>query len=285
MESFFNIIPKTVQSSTPPKLCILLDIDETMLQYVDQPIGRDYDWFNNVTIQLRETGVANPKVVFRPYLDLFFKYAVKNGIHLGIWTYGSRTHAELTAKQWIPFFIDNIEKQSGTKISPALTFDFVYCDDDYSKWKEKTGESHDKDLRMIYQNHKHWTPENTLIIDNSIFNVSHIHNAKNGILIQPFQPSARDFHSYEDAKSDAVFLDDIIPICHKLLERPSDKSISDILEPYQYSLSKDIVVFIVGKKIHDHRGEYVFIKRTDPSFFERAKKKGNKPTKYSIRNV
>jgi len=288
MEAFFNLIK--VSSTVPPKLCVLLDIDETMLQYVDYPVGRDYEYFNHITMPVRNPPNPNPIVVFRPYLDVFFKFASQNNIHLGIWTYGSKYHAENTAKRWIPFYIESLEVEHDIKINPPIKFDFVYCDEDYKKWKDYREDGHHKDLRMIYENHPHWTPENTIIIDNSIFNINHIHNASNGILIQPFQPSSNDMFSYEDAKNDHVFLDDIIPICYKLIHR--DKSIhrgpqmfiSDILEPYKFQVSADSAIFTVGNKIHNHYGEYIFVKRENPHLFERAKKRTKKNERHNNKN-
>jgi hypothetical protein len=292
MESFFNLI--RVSSTVPPKLCILLDIDETMIQYVNYPIGRDYEYFNHITIPIRNPPKPNPIVVFRPFLDVFFKFVSQNNIHLGIWTYGGYFHAQATANHWIPFFIENIEKEAGIKLNPPIKFDFVYCDKDYTDWKNNREDGHHKDLRMIYERHPHWTPENTIIIDNSIFNINHIHNVSNGILIQPFQPSSNDLFSYEDAKNDHVFLDDIIPICYKLIHRDKpvqrdkqvqrDKSLSiqEVLEPYKFKVSSDsVAIFTVGNKIHNHEGDYIFVKREIPHLFERAKKRTKKNERHN----
>ena len=272
MDRFFNI---------KPKLCIVLDIDETILQYIDSsPMEEKYKTFNNITVVTPyKSPIPNPKIIFRPGIEEFFRFVYNNkfniNIHLGIWTFGDRKHADYTANKWIPFLINNLnQKRDANSKIPIVKFDFVYCDKDYIEWKNNHIDADNKDLRMIYQNNPQWTRENTIIIDNMVSYINHIHNKKNGILIQPFEPNSPNPRAYEDAISDNVFVESIIPICEKLLARPNTQSVTDVLEPYKYKISDGIELFVAGNKIQDDNGKYIYIKRGG-----RAKKEGKKTKK------
>ena len=149
------------------KICLVFDIDETILQYQPKDFTpQKFDYETNL--------FENDKIVFRPGLQKFIDYVKSNGekIILGIWTYGTKEYSEKV--------VERIEKKynHGEKL-----FQFVHSRENMSSGML------DKELDFIINNHSDLgiTKANTFLIDNRPANIIHYKNRNNGIIVESFE--------------------------------------------------------------------------------------------------
>lgn len=169
------------------KICLVLDIDETLLHY--QPKEYLPDVFE-YEYGILENG---DRLVYRPGLKEFIDYVNSNNgrIILGIWTYGTRDYANIIVEK-----IQN-KYNNGEKM-----FQFVYSREDMNPGML------DKELDFIVKNHPELeiTKQNTFLVDNRPANIHHRKNINNGIIVE----------SFEGINKDNMFLK-IKNICESLL--------------------------------------------------------------------
>jgi hypothetical protein len=161
------------------KICLVFDIDETILQY-----GPDH--FSPEKFEYEENLIGKDRMVIRPGLKKFIEFVKSNGekIILGIWTYGTQEYAEKVAKR--------IEQKYNN--SEPL-FQFVYSRENMSPGML------DKELDFIVDKHPELgiTKANTFLIDNRPANVIHRKNRNNGIIVESFNgdPGKKDAKMFE----------------------------------------------------------------------------------------
>lgn len=172
------------------KICLVFDIDETLLQYQPKEYSPGkFDYEENL--------FENDKMVLRPGIKKFIEYIKSNGekIILGIWTYGTKEYAEKV--------VERIEKRynRGEKL-----FQFVYSRENM------TPGMLDKELDFIIKNHSELgiTKANTFLVDNRPANVIHHKNRNNGIIVESFNGEA--------LKKDAKMFEKLRAICKSLLD-------------------------------------------------------------------
>ena len=165
------------------KICLVFDIDETILQYQPKDFTpQKFDYEKNL--------FEKDKIVFRPGLQKFIDYVNSNGekIILGIWTYGTKEYAEKV--------VERIEKRynQGEKL-----FRFVYSRENMSPGML------DKELNFIVSNHSDVgiTKANTFLIDNRPANVIHNKNRNNGIIVESFNgdPHKKNAKMFENLQT------------------------------------------------------------------------------------
>lgn len=148
------------------KICIVFDIDETLLHYIPEPKETPFDSASHIL----EDGDI---VIFRPGLSEFIEYvkSMNGQILLGIWTYGTKGYADAIVK--------TIEKKYNDQ---NKLFEFVYSREDM---KEGMLE---KELDFVIDNNKPigLTNDNTFLIDNRPDNIYHAKNINNGIMVESF---------------------------------------------------------------------------------------------------
>ena len=160
---------------TLPKLCVIFDIDETLIHFIDE---RNYHvWENTSTKDKKRLEYVedkkNKKVyILRPFLKEVFSFFMKNHstISVGLWTYADAEYAEEIRKIIINY----------CKL-PSDFFLFVYSIDEISG-------PYPKDLRLVYGNFPEFNKSNTFLVDNLASNIMHKQNKKNGIVIPSFAP-------------------------------------------------------------------------------------------------
>ena len=169
------------------KICLVLDIDETLLHY--QPKEYLPDVFEY------EYGILedDDRLVYRPGLKEFIDYvnSTNGRIILGIWTYGTKNYADIIVEK-----IQN-KYNNGEKL-----FQFVYSREDMNPGML------DKELEFIIEKHPELeiNKQNTFLVDNRPANIHHRKNINNGIIVE----------SFEGVNNDNMFLK-MQKICESLL--------------------------------------------------------------------
>jgi hypothetical protein len=222
------------------KLCLVFDLDETILHYVDRAteefINEDMnEESNDNENEVKDLIKPGDKVFFRPGFWKFIEYVKsKQGqIVLGIWTFGNKMYAD--------------------KLKPYLErdgelFRFVYTQSDMKKGmldKQLTYvvNRFDRNMRKNLGIHgrrtrskrSHGTtelPKNIFIIDNLYTNIDHNINRKNGILVESFVDSN---------KPDTMF-EELEIICESLLT--DGKIPSEYLQNFKINGKKRLIASI-----------------------------------------
>ena len=194
------------------KLCLVMDIDETMVHYIEDTTNP----YNNF---VQDTGLFNEedKLLHRPRLGAFFDYVKKyspdnvfrtvnsdssssatpmnnKSIIIGIWTYGNKSYASKVAKL--------------LKDRYGIIFDFIYSREDMSSGM------YDKELEYILEKHGselNIEKQNIYLVDNCPSNIYHSKNINNGILVTSFVGHNID-------RRDTMF-DQLIDVCEELLHK------------------------------------------------------------------
>jgi len=163
-----------------PNLCIIFDIDETMVQYLHDPVSM-FKWqtFKKLypnKIEAHETDQYT--LLFRPGLRNFIQFAKASGIDIAIWTYGNESYSR---------FIENeIMSYAGLDKSP---FTFVYSIKEIKE--DLVNSMEEKDLRRVYHAFPGtYNETNTILVDNRAANIFHKSNRENGILVESFDITA-----------------------------------------------------------------------------------------------
>jgi hypothetical protein len=222
------------------KLCLVFDLDETVLHYVDRATEEfiNEDMSEEPNDNQNENEVKNlirpgDKVLFRPGFWKFIEYVKsKQGqIVLGIWTFGNRDYAD--------------------KLKPLLErsgdlYRFVYTRDDMKKGmldKQLTYvvNKFDKNMRKHLGIQGRRTrskrsttelPKNIFLIDNLYTNIDHNINRKNGILVESFVDSNKPDTMFEELET----------ICESLL---SDGKIpSEYMQNFKINGKKRVIASI-----------------------------------------
>ncbi len=169
-------------------LCLVFDIDETILHYTMAPdTGINYDNSSEMAQDDDDvlTGVFRPndKLYFRPGFRDFIEYVKsKEGkIVLGIWTFGNRVYA------------------NGLKPFLGDIFEFVYTAEDMKprmldKQLNYVVDRFDRNKRQILRlpmTKKRGVstkqlPKNIFLVDNRPQNINHDINRQNGIMVESF---------------------------------------------------------------------------------------------------
>lgn len=200
------------------KLCVVFDIDETLIHFISP---RNYEVWektsenNKQALHYIEKENEREVIIFRPFIkDLFtFFMQFRDKISVGIWTYAGPEYAAEIG--------DAIKKLCGL---PDDFFLFIYSVD------EIDDHSIAKDLRVIYKNFPEVSNEsNTFLVDDLHTNVMHRINKQNSILIAPFAPYGRPEirrpatqTDHNRSRNDVCFKD-LIKICGRLLKEPEEK--------------------------------------------------------------
>jgi len=163
---------------------IILDIDETFVQYVGHA-----DWKSLAPEEQKkyETDGGGPNGLFilRPHFDEFFTYLFENAKTVNLWTWSDKEYAKGVAEL--------IQKKN-----PKWTVTNVWSCDDVDASIDMY--DHNKDLNYIWYKKKVFKPCNTILVDDLPENTNNPSNKRNGIQIPPFHPLGEKL-SKEDRKA------------------------------------------------------------------------------------
>lgn len=231
------------------KLCLVFDLDETVLHYVDtltntnesseELINEDESEERENEPEERENELNNiiqpgDKLLFRPGFWKFIEYVKsKEGqIVMGIWTFGNKAYANavrpLLDKNGDLFqFMYTVEDMKKGMLDKQLNYVVNKFD---TRMRRKLG------IRHHTQSKKPVTlPKNIFLIDNLHTNINHEINRKNGILVESFTG-----HNDPD-----TMFDELKTICESLL---SDGKIpSEYIQKFRIN-GKKIAIASIGKK-------------------------------------
>ena len=151
---------------------IILDIDETFVQYV----GTE-DWATLPPSEQAkyETGGTGSSGLFilRPHFREFFQFLQQNCKTINLWTWSDIEYAK------------GVKSLIESKV-PGLKISNVWVDDDVDASIELHG--HNKDLNYIWYTKKMFQPCDTILVDDLPKNTQNPSNIKNGIQLAPFHP-------------------------------------------------------------------------------------------------
>lgn len=161
------------------KLCVVFDIDETLIQFINKKQKPNIEWDNmsqEDKSQFEYVEHTDGHVIFlRPYLrDLFRMFnANKDRFSVGLWTYSDQEYSEGIAKM--------------LKEQYELDNDFFLF-----TWGEEQIKGVPKNLKDVWNEFPQFNTFNTIIVDDLYGNIIHDSNNKNCVLIQPYAPFGRD---------------------------------------------------------------------------------------------
>jgi hypothetical protein len=201
------------------KLCLVMDIDETMVHYAEEYTMEPKHFEFDTGL----FGSSNDDIlIHRPKLAEFFNYVntyspdnvfksvssqssspehtpvpvptSNKSIVIGIWTYGTRKYAKKVVEL--------------LKARYNVNFEFVYSREDMQQGMK------DKELEFVLERHGQElqiAKENIYLVDNCPSNIYHSKNIKNGILVTSFIGHHID-------KTDKMF-EQLIKVCENLLHK------------------------------------------------------------------
>jgi hypothetical protein len=191
------------------ELLLVLDIDETLLHYTDEPLPYNPDF--------TPVFEKEDQLFLRPGLQKFLDFVKStNGkVKLGIWTFGNRRYA----KGLLPilnFCVENDSTENKWKSSekslkkPCLAnLQFLYTIENMKPEMEPKELSYvlEEYLGQEYDRHE-GLPPNIFLVDNRPENVYHDINIRNSIMVESYTGKN---------KSDNMFMH-LIDFCKKFLD-------------------------------------------------------------------
>ena len=143
------------------KLCVVFDIDETLIHFISPPNIEVWDQTSeahkkNMNYVSDSRDGKRKIIIFRPCIKDIFKYFMENRdtISVGLWTYSERDYAHDIGEA--------IREFCGL---PEDFFLFRYGVEDMGD------ESYPKDLRTIYSNFPEFNVFNTFLVDDAYKNL------------------------------------------------------------------------------------------------------------------
>jgi len=163
------------------QLCVVFDIDETLIQFVSNTYKPIWDNLND-EIKSKFSTTTDSKghlIILRPHIrDLFNYFKSKPEIKVGLWTYSEREYSKHISE-----ILSNVLEL------PPDFFMFTWGAEDMDEeldGYESTGNA--KDLTRIYHMFPNFNTFNTFIVDDLYKNIKHDTNINNSIIIEPFAP-------------------------------------------------------------------------------------------------
>lgn len=215
------------------RLCLVFDMDEAILHYVEKSDDNDDEnILNNEDTENVFADVIKPgdKLFFRPGFWDFLEYVKEQEgrIVIGMWTFGNKPYATAIRpyfdKDRMFEFLYTVEDQGANMKNKELTHVVDNFDDDM---RERLG---------IRRNTR--LPKNIFLVDNRPENIYHEINRKNGIMVESFM-------GHND--SDTMF-ENLKKICNSLLSR--GKVPSEFMQTFKIG-NKKMVLASIGSKFDD----------------------------------
>lgn len=196
-------------SSNKKQLCVVFDIDETLIQFIPKKYVSLWDGLSEeMKSKFRKIDSNGSIILLRPNIAELFDYYKNNNIRVALWTYSEREYSEGISKILI------------RELSlPEDFFLFTWGSEDIDA--SESGMA--KDLTDVYRAFPNFNTFNTFLVDDAYRNLYHTSNQHNCILIQPFAPFGVDkvrVDIGEEAQSrmsqDTIFTD-LMEISKKVL--------------------------------------------------------------------
>ena len=207
---------------------IILDIDETFVQYVGHA---DWAAVDEAERKKYETGGKgkNGLFILRPHFDKFFTYLFENAETVNLWTWSDKEYA------------DGVKAMIKSR-NPKWKIENVWADKDVEASIALHG--HAKDLNYIWYPTNDFKPCNTILVDDLPKNTNNPSNRRNGIQIPPFHPLGEKLSEedrttdkirtgeYTDMSNDATLLG-VIEVLKKARANPKFCEEGDLPHPFK----------------------------------------------------
>ena len=161
------------------QLCVVFDIDETLIQFVSNKYKPIWNNINeNIRNKFNTIEFENHLIILRPHIKELFNYFKSTPeIKVGLWTYSEREYSEDIAKI--------LSKELNL---PDDFFMFTWGAEDMETTEDLESSGLPKDLTVIYHRFPNFNTFNTFIVDDLYKNIKHEININNSILVEPFAP-------------------------------------------------------------------------------------------------
>ena len=206
---------------------VILDIDETFLQYV----GKD-DWAGIPTTEQAKYQIRGESssglFILRPKFTEFFEFLRDNCKTINLWTWSDKAYAY------------DVKEILQSEV-PGVSISNIWYDDDVEASIDMNG--HNKDLNYIWYTKKKFQPCDTILVDDLYENTQNPSNIKNGIKLPPFRPLGEQKRQsptkirtgvYTDMSKDDALLR-VAEIIEKATKSPSFCEDGDMPMPFKGS--------------------------------------------------
>jgi hypothetical protein len=207
------------------QLCVVFDIDETLIQFVQNKYRSVWDGLDeSIKNKFDIIDFGKHLIILRPHIRTLFDYFKQTpNIKVGLWTYSERQYSEDIAKV--------LSRQLNL---PSGFFMFTWGAEDMESTEDYQASGLAKDLTRVYHSFPNFNKFNTFIVDDLYKNIKHEININNSILVQPFGPLGTakvrtDIGVEKQTKlsNDNVFIE-LQEICQKALRDIVNCSEADI---------------------------------------------------------
>ena len=257
---------KTRKKTSRSKLCVVFDIDETILTYLNG--NRGIQNFNSLEPKYKrmfdyaevDFGGRQEVFIFRPGFEEFIRFARPYRINIAIWTYGDKKYAE--------FVEQLICKHYGFHKSPFL---FVYSNTEIKEDVKKG--LYEKDLRRIFDAYPgRFTSSNPFLVDNKPSNIYHESNMHNGFIVESYAPFLDRRLSVNEmrAASKNNMFDLLQKICKKIMKKNTvsttpifgaeNVNSMDLKKYYKQYISNNTTMSVLSTKHIDFDKNFTLIK-------------------------
>jgi len=188
-----------------PKLLVVFDIDETLIQYVSDAYNplweeRKASFAEGSYVEHISSSGKKTVVIFRPHLEKMINLFKNDSFFVpALWTYSEREYCD--------FIADTIIRRFNL---PPDFFLFRYGAEDIEE--DEMGIA--KNLMTAYSNFPQFNKFNTILVDDRYGNINNEVNMYNGLCIQPFAPFGAekkrellDARAFRKELNDKVFND------------------------------------------------------------------------------
>lgn len=215
--------------SNRKQLCVVFDIDETLIQFMPNRYKSLWDNMNpEVKNKYRSINFGSNVVILRPYIQEMFNYFKQTpNIKVGLWTYSEREYSEDIAGL--------LKKELGL---PNNFFMFTWGAEDMESTEDGDNSGLAKDLTYVYRKFPNFNKFNTFLVDDVYKNLKHRVNIKNSVLIQPFAPFGTDkvrvdvgIEKQNEIANDSAF-NELIKVCQQVLRDITNCDEEDINDAF-----------------------------------------------------
>lgn len=203
---------------------VILDIDETFVQYVGPSDWEDLDEKERAKYEVGGESQSG-LFILRPHFKEFFRFLQEKCKTINLWTWSDSEYAA------------GVKRLIETKV-PGVRITNVWYDDDVDASIELSG--HNKDLNYIWYTKKKFQPCDTILVDDLPANTQNPSNIKNGIQLLPFHPLGEKKKKnagkirtgiYTDMSQDDTLLK-VIEVIQRAIDNPAFCEDGDMPMPF-----------------------------------------------------
>ena len=197
------------------RLNVILDIDETFVQYVnnaDWAVVPEAEKAKYQTFVV-PGGSRSGLYILRPGLREFFTNLIKICRTINLWTFSDSGYAKTTKKML-------------ESLVPGLKIQYAWSDETQGE-AEDEGYGNSKDLKYIWGELGLFAPCDTVLVDDMLSNVNNASNRENAIRIHPFDPLGAKYLGVPGQIRAIKMEGTRLMVGHERREGPKEKAVVD----------------------------------------------------------